>query len=121
MAALGHKNIRRLDVAMDNSQRVGGIQAISNFDAEREQCLQFHGTVADDVLQRRAVEVLHDDERFAILLSDVVNGADHCCPGKNRAAAVINCFCRAYSDCGRERFESDLGETGHSGAIFAEA
>jgi hypothetical protein len=45
----------------------------------------------------------------------------HCCPGKNRAAAVINCFCRAYSDCGRERFESDLGETGHSGAIFAEA
>jgi hypothetical protein len=76
VAALGHKNIRRLDVAMDNSQRVGGIQAISNFDAEREQCLQFHGTVADDVLQRRAVEVLHDDERLAILLADVMNGAD---------------------------------------------
>jgi hypothetical protein len=32
----------------------------------------------------------------------------HCCPGKNRAASVIYCSRRAYSDCGRERFESDL-------------
>jgi hypothetical protein len=42
VAALGHENIRRLDVALDNSQRVGGIEAIRNFDAEREQCCEAH-------------------------------------------------------------------------------
>ena len=47
--------------------------------------------------------------------------SEHCCPGKNRTVAVIYCSCRAYSDCGRERFESDLGEKAHFGAIFAKA
>ncbi len=74
--ALGHKNIRRLNVAMDDSLGVGRVERVGDLDAQRKQRVQFHGTVADDVFQRRAVEVLHDDEGLAVLLANVVDGAD---------------------------------------------
>jgi hypothetical protein len=48
-------------------------------------------------------------------------GFIHCCPGKNRAAAVIYCLCRGYGDYGRKRFESDFARNDHFGVIFAEA
>ncbi len=76
VAAPGHENVCRLDVAMDDSLRVGRIQRIRYLDAEREQRVQFHGTVADEMLERRAVQELHHDESLAVLLPDVINRAD---------------------------------------------
>src|ERR1700722_19131688 len=45
---------------------------------------------------------------FSVPVPQVIYGINHCCPGKNRAASVTYCSRRAYCDCGRERFESDL-------------
>ena len=61
---------------MHDPLRMGRVQCIGNLDAERKQRVQLHRTIADDMFQRRAVQVLHDDERLAVLLADVVNGAD---------------------------------------------
>src|SRR2546426_2054118 len=44
--------------------------------SQREQRLQFHGTVANQVLQRLPIQELHSEERLAVLLANVVNGAD---------------------------------------------
>jgi hypothetical protein len=37
--------------------------------------LQFHWTVADQVLQRHAVQILHRDEPLPIVVRNFVNGA----------------------------------------------
>src|SRR4029077_7747851 len=76
MTALGRKNICRLNIAMHDPLRVRRIERIGNLDAERKQRLQLHRTVADAMFQRHAIEVLHDDERLAVLVTDVVDGAD---------------------------------------------
>src|SRR6266446_10651988 len=70
------KNIRGLDVAMNNSFGVRGIQRVGDLDAQREQCFQFDGTPGDAVLQRRAFQKFHDNERSPVLFADVMDRAD---------------------------------------------
>src|SRR5208282_3171617 len=65
-----------LNVAMNDALRVRGVERIGNFYAQRKQCVQLHGAIADDVFQGRAVKILHDDVGLAVLLANVVNGAD---------------------------------------------
>ncbi len=74
--SLGHENIGGLDVAVDDSLRVGCIQGISDLDAGREQGFEFHRAARDAVLQCCAVKKLHGDERLPVLVVDFVDGAD---------------------------------------------
>ena len=41
VAALGDEHVRRLDVAVNDSLRVGGIERVGNFDGQREQQSRF--------------------------------------------------------------------------------
>ena len=41
-----------------------------------EEGFQFHRAAADQMLERRAVEELHDDEGASVFFADVVDGAD---------------------------------------------
>jgi hypothetical protein len=52
------------------------VEGISDLDGEREQRVDVHRPVADQVLERGAVEKLHHDERLAFVLPDLVDGAD---------------------------------------------
>jgi len=61
---------------MDNTAAVRGIQGIGEFDGDIENSIEFQGLASDQVLQGYAVEKLHDDEGFSVLLADVVDGAD---------------------------------------------
>ena len=61
---------------MDDALRVGCIQSVGNLDAEQKQRVQFHRTGADEMFERRAIEVFHHDVGLAILLPDVINRAD---------------------------------------------
>ena len=72
----GYKNVCRLDVSMDDAFGVGGIESVGNLDAEGEQRLQIHRTVADQVLQGLTIKVLHDDEGLAIVLTNVIDRGD---------------------------------------------
>ena len=76
VAALGHKNICGLDIAMDDAFGVRRVQSISHFDGDLQNALQLHGAAGDGVFESHAIEEFHGDERFAVLDSDVVDGAD---------------------------------------------
>ena len=76
LPAFGDENVRRLDVAVHDFLGVRGIKRIGDFDGQGEQGLGVHGLARDAVLQRDPVEKLHGDEGLAVLLANVVNGAD---------------------------------------------
>ena len=76
MAAAGDEQIRRLDVAVDDPGGVRGLERVGDLDRERQQQIGLERAPGDAMLQRRPVEELHDEERAAVLLADVVDGAD---------------------------------------------
>ena len=76
MATLRHENIGRLDVAVNDTGRVCGIQSVRNFYCKGEKGLGFNWTSADLVLERDSIQKLHHKKEELVLLSDLVNGAD---------------------------------------------
>ena len=76
VAALGDENIGGLDVAVNDAFGVRGVERVGDFDGEREQVFDVQRAAGDAVLERLAVEKFHGDEGLAVLLADVVNGAD---------------------------------------------
>ena len=76
VTALGHKNICGLDVAMDDAFGMRSFERVGDFDGKGEQVVHLDRTPIDAVLERLAVEKFHGDEGLAVLLADVVNGAD---------------------------------------------
>src|SRR5260221_6521417 len=73
---ISYKDIRGLDVAVNDSFAMRGIERVGNLDAQREQSFQLHGTLGDTVLQRRAFQEFHGDEGLPVLLTDVMDRAD---------------------------------------------
>ncbi len=73
---LGHKDIGRLDVAVDNAFCVRSVQSIGNLDSERQHHLDVQWFAGDPVLQCHAVQKLHGNESLTIFLTDVVNRAN---------------------------------------------
>ena len=61
---------------MDDALGVRGVEAFGDLHRDIEQALQIEALPGDPVLQRLALEDLHDDERAAGVLVDLVNGAD---------------------------------------------
>ena len=61
---------------MHNPFRVGSIQRVGDLDRNAKQNFVLHRLAANAMLERYAVEKFHDDEGMAILLPDLMNGAD---------------------------------------------
>ena len=62
---------------MNDAGGVRGIQCVGDLDPERQEQLEIDPRPPGDaLLQRGALQILHHDERAAVLLADVVNGAD---------------------------------------------
>jgi hypothetical protein len=76
VAALGDENVRGLNVAMDDAFGVRGIQSVRDIDGEGKEIFGVERMAGDAVLERLAVEKFHGDEGLAVLLANVVNGAD---------------------------------------------
>ena len=76
VCALGDEYIGRLHIAVDNPSGMGRIQGVSDLDGQRENDGRVHRTVANAVLERHTVEIFHDDECFAFLLINLMDGAD---------------------------------------------
>jgi hypothetical protein len=74
--ALGHEDVRRLDVAVDDASGVSGVERVGDVDGDGEKNVRFQRTPGDAVLQGQPVEKFHGDERFAVLLVNFVDGAD---------------------------------------------
>ena len=56
--------------------RVRGVQRVGDLDAHVEQRVEAQRTRGEPILQRRPLQILHDDERSPVLLADVVDRAD---------------------------------------------
>ena len=76
MTVFGYKEVRGLNVAMNNSFGMSRIEGVGDLDSQRKHGLNFQRAPHDAVLQRRTIEKLHDDERHPILLIDLVDGAN---------------------------------------------
>ena len=61
---------------MNDPSGVSRVQCVGDIDGEREKHFHFQRTPSDAVFQGRAVQKLHGDEGLAILLTDVINGAN---------------------------------------------
>src|SRR3954468_16455858 len=76
MPAPGNKDVRRLDVSMDYACTVGGVQRVGDLSGQWQQSLGCKRTPAQTLLQGDAIYKFHGDKRFAIFLSEIVDGAD---------------------------------------------
>ena len=74
--AVGDKDVGRLDVAMDDAFGMGGVEGIGNFDGNGKMGGEIEGALRDAVLEGHAVEIFHDQESFASIFANIVDGAD---------------------------------------------
>ena len=72
----GDEKIRRLDVAVDDPGGMRRLERVGDLDGERQQQIDLERAPGNAMLQRRPVEKLHHEERPAVLLADIVDGAD---------------------------------------------
>jgi hypothetical protein len=56
VTALGHKNVGRLDVAMNDTLRVRGVQAVSNFNSQRYCRFVLQRFAGNQMFERNEVE-----------------------------------------------------------------
>src|ERR1700733_13168556 len=70
------ENVGGLDVAVDNTSRVSGVERVGDVDGNGEKNFRFQRTPRNAMLQGDPVEKLHDDEWLTILLPDFMNRAD---------------------------------------------
>ena len=77
VAALGEENVGGLDVAMDDTGRVRGVERVRNLDG-RSEALDRPGAARarDARASVSPLEIFHHEEVSAVLLPDVVQGAD---------------------------------------------
>ena len=75
-AAVGEHHVLRLQVAMKDAQRMRGLQSVRNLDAHREHQLQSRRPARDELVERLARHVLHDDVAFVAALAHFIDGAD---------------------------------------------
>jgi hypothetical protein len=61
---------------VDNALRVGGIESVRHFYSDVQKPLQLQRMIADQMLQRRAIEKFHHDEGTTLVLSYFMDGAD---------------------------------------------
>ncbi len=50
---------------MDDALGMCGVESIRDFDSQVQQGFEFHGAAGDEVLQSRAFQVFHGNERLA--------------------------------------------------------
>ena len=70
------KNVRRLDVAMHDPGAMRHVERVRNLSRQRDQVAHLHRPSRQVTLQSQARQKFHDDECLAVLLADVVDGAD---------------------------------------------
>ncbi len=73
---LGHKDVCRLNVTVNDSLAVGGSESVRHLNSPFEHLFQRQGLAGDAVLQRGAFHEFHGDKRLTVLLADLVDGAD---------------------------------------------
>src|SRR5579862_9879552 len=96
MTALGHEDIGGLDVPVDDTRSMGGVEGIGDLDSKRQYLLDLQRLATDSVFERHAFQILHRYKRLTILLPDFVDSADvrmvQCGRSTSFAAKTLQCL-----------------------------
>src|SRR5271170_7703240 len=76
LPAFHEKDIRGLDVPVDDSFRVGRIKAVGDLNAELQELRYFDGLALNTVFERSPLQELHSDKRPTFEFTNIVNSAD---------------------------------------------
>ena len=76
LAVLGHEDVGRRDVPVDDALGMGGDERIGHLGADPEHVRHRELPALHQLPERAALEQLHDQVGLAVLLADVVDGAD---------------------------------------------
>ena len=74
MAAVGHPDVRGLQVAVDDPRRVRRVERVGDLGPEREDPFDLHRHPADRPREALPLQELHRDEEAPLVLADLVNG-----------------------------------------------
>src|SRR5581483_12272978 len=74
--ALGNKNICRLDVAMNDSFGVSGVERLRNLNRQGKKKIDIQWVIGDPMFESTSVQKLHRNEGLRFILADFVNRAD---------------------------------------------
>src|SRR5688500_3609996 len=106
-----NENIRRLEIAMDDTFRMCRLDRIGDVRAESQYSFDVERTATDPVCQRSAVEQFHDDEMLVIVLFDPVNRADvRMIKRRRRACLALETLQQILVVCHRrgQKFQRDM-------------
>src|SRR5215469_16710077 len=70
------KDVSRLDIAVNESLSVRGLQGAGDLNPDVQSVVKAHRAAVDALLEGLAFQILHGDERTAIVFADIVNRAD---------------------------------------------
>src|SRR5208337_1258240 len=116
MAPVGDKDVRRLDVAVNDPLGVGGVERVRDLDTERQQGFNFQRTTCDTLLQRLPVQKLHGDEGLPLSLPDLMNRADigmvQCGRGLRFSLEASQCL-RVSGDLVRQKLQGNKTMEGY--------
>ena len=73
VTAIGHEDVGRLDVAMDDPLGVRSFERVGELDAKVEDSIRSQGATGDKLVQRHTLQQLHRHEMAAGMFSDVVH------------------------------------------------
>ena len=76
VTAPGDKDVRRLDVAVNNALAMGCVERVRYVDRYRKKRFRFQWPPGDSMAQGHAIQKLHDDEGLAFFLPDFMDRAD---------------------------------------------
>src|SRR3990172_4461158 len=83
-AAVGLEDVGRLDVTVEDARGVSGIERVGGLDRNLDDPTGVQRPLVDELLEGLPLHELHHDEGAAVVLSDVVDGAD---------VRVVECGC----------------------------
>jgi hypothetical protein len=95
---------------MNNACGVSSVESVCNLSGKQKKSFHLQRTPRNAVLQRHAVEKLHDDERLTFVPADFMNGADIWMVQGRRSASLSTETLqrlRVLRNFLREKFESD--------------
>jgi hypothetical protein len=90
------EDVRGLDVPVDDPLPVRGVEGVGNLDPDVHDLVDVEARGAHVMLERLALEPLHHDVMLALVLADVVDGADvRVVEGRGGAGLALEPFHRA--------------------------
>src|SRR5215469_793036 len=105
MPAGRHKQVRWLDVSVNDTNRVNGIESVSDVSRKGQKDMSLE-RVGDAFSQEHSLEQLHHDEGTSLMFPDVVNCANiwviQCRGGLRFAAESLQSLCVSCQFFGQE-------------------